>query len=560
MPFCRKCGTRIKEEGLFCPKCGLKLQITKRIESKEIKPQAKPQPKETETILQRIKEYRGIRKQRIVLTLLGIFLIALVVFLIKTQIEKTSSPIYEPPSYETTNPQPSTKYEETTQPTVTEETIQECESHVKEGCYNEDIYWFDSCGNREELVYDCGGYCFEEGKDAFCEGSEGLKELESKHPSINYASMEGVRNKVITIDGAKALLDLLDSYDGFDSLSNKKMIIEDTLAKYPHIKKSGFSSEGSVVELEQDEYAFLVAVTHAIWLEENGLVPWSLKEYSQDEVNDLLLNQIFNVDNWGVTPLIQGNWKTFHLTYDLIKGESKNDAIRTILAWSMKNFFHYYSSEEKYHKSVEGNEEWGCWVIYKECCTAVEDLHDCCVELASGPRCKPDIEELFEERAGGCHFASGLVISMLRSINIPSVYMLETDIINSETTQAHGVIYIPEIGRYIHGDLIADLKVAPPDSILMTKEEFTKLVNNEKGYVSFEENMWDLFKYNAQLHRKSQSDYLYISISLYDPKGSVSEDDLNYLRNTLNEYNLDFYKEGDYIQANSALVKIQKLY
>jgi hypothetical protein len=33
--------------------------------------------------------------------------------------------------------------------------ICDCESHAKKGCYNNNVYWFDSCGNREEILQYC---------------------------------------------------------------------------------------------------------------------------------------------------------------------------------------------------------------------------------------------------------------------------------------------------------------------------------------------------------------------------------------------------------------------
>lgn len=165
---------------LFLLLCCLSIKrfISKRriakpeVEKKEIKEiKFKVKAKGIETALQRIEEYKKIRKQRIGLTLLGIFFLILVIFLYKTQIEKFSYPNYQPSSYETTKHAPSTSYEETTEPIVTEETTQECFSHAKEGCYDGDAYWFDSCNNKEELIADCDANCLESEGYAYCCGT-----------------------------------------------------------------------------------------------------------------------------------------------------------------------------------------------------------------------------------------------------------------------------------------------------------------------------------------------------------------------------------------------------
>ncbi len=45
-----------------------------------------------------------------------------------------------------------------------------CTPHAKKGCLQDDVYWFDSCGNREELVEACkeNSICQAEEKDARC--------------------------------------------------------------------------------------------------------------------------------------------------------------------------------------------------------------------------------------------------------------------------------------------------------------------------------------------------------------------------------------------------------
>ncbi len=47
-----------------------------------------------------------------------------------------------------------------------------CKEHASKQCINEDVYWFDSCGNKEEIAQDCdyakGTLCSQDGESASC--------------------------------------------------------------------------------------------------------------------------------------------------------------------------------------------------------------------------------------------------------------------------------------------------------------------------------------------------------------------------------------------------------
>lgn len=46
----------------------------------------------------------------------------------------------------------------------------ECQPQAKKGCFDDNVYWLDSCGNRENIAEDCGSdsICTEENGNAFC--------------------------------------------------------------------------------------------------------------------------------------------------------------------------------------------------------------------------------------------------------------------------------------------------------------------------------------------------------------------------------------------------------
>jgi hypothetical protein len=140
---------------------------------------------------------------------------------------------------------------------------------------------------------------------------------------------------------------------------------------------------------------------------------------------------------------------------------------------------------------------------------------------------------------------------MLRSVNIPAV---------EEHFNGHGVAYIPILGKYIHGDFIADFTVVPADMILMTKYEFETWVNTTRDYLSYEGYIKQLGKYNIYLKREADSDYLYLDI------WSVvleSQEDIDYLYDTLREFNLVIFidENGVVISGSGSIpLKIQSLY
>jgi len=70
-----------------------------------------------------------------------------------------------------------------------------CYSHHHSSCVGQDVYWFDSCGNQEELKEDCRLYCYEDNQ---CEnGCLGNFKVQAK----NYINWP-VANATVSYDGA----------------------------------------------------------------------------------------------------------------------------------------------------------------------------------------------------------------------------------------------------------------------------------------------------------------------------------------------------------------------
>lgn len=133
---------------------------------------------------------------------------------------------------------------------------------------------------------------------------------------------------------------------------------------------------------------------------------------------------------------------TRHIT---ARAQSRQEAVEMVVQWTQNNFFHAYCSQPD-----------ECW------------------RYAGGGQSRTvSIEDVFRERAVGCHRASGVVITMLRSIGIYAEYVREKRG-RFLDKGGHGVCHIPELKRYIHGDYIAELIAIPAHELLQTREELLK--------------------------------------------------------------------------------------
>jgi hypothetical protein len=123
------------------------------------------------------------------------------------------------------------------------------------------------------------------------------------------------------------------------------------------------------------------------------------------------------------------------------RAQSRQEAVELVVQWAQNNLFHAYCSPPD-----------ECWWYAGNC------------ELN-----KVSIEDVFRERAVGCHLASLTVITMLRSIGIYAEYIKEDQ--GRFVDSGHAVCHIPELQRYIHGDYIAELVGVPAHELLQTRDE-----------------------------------------------------------------------------------------
>lgn len=214
----------------------------------------------------------------------------------------------------------------------------------------------------------------------------------------------------------------------------------------------------------QGQKIFLIIVAHGLMVEVKDLVPWSLQDYSAEEINNLFiedtaLRYAYPSLDRGTLPTDMPNLRShthpmggeiieqahllqFSIAHDLIEGRtSHSDAIATLTVWIQHSFFHAYDDYP--------------WDVYLD---GREPLD------TGGPVAYPtSLMRVYEERVVGCHEPSIMLEGMLHSLNIPALRL---------NVHGHGVVYLPTLDRYVHGDHMAMYTAAPPGTLLLTPDEF----------------------------------------------------------------------------------------
>jgi hypothetical protein len=206
------------------------------------------------------------------------------------------------------------------------------------------------------------------------------------------------------------------------------------------------------------------------------------------------------------------------LAKSIVKEASDDyEKVLMLVEWEMQNFFHAY-------------ENWN-WTHYNG--KTMVDIFDI------------PIEDLFEERIVGCHTSSKILIELLKNVGIEAQYW---------NKRGHGVVYIPSINRYVHGDYIADFEVIPGENIIMTEEKINNYAYSERGYLKFHDEQ--IYNGSTELAREENSLYLRNSFLKGDP---LMEQKITYIKERLPEYNLKFEYTGGSCLITSNLVPIISL-
>jgi hypothetical protein len=303
--------------------------------------------------------------------------------------------------------------------------------------------------------------------------------------------------------------------------------------------------------VSQDNRAYLQHICHMIWVENHAGLGWSLKNFNLENIRFLTelwvdmhgwtsdghgLNGCWGAPNpiWrnGSDPVSREWYKACPLARFLVEGShDQAEALKALLKWEMKNFFHAYGSPSS-------GENWG-WEHYDS------EVRDWDVPL----------EAYFRERIIGCHGGAKILCAMLRSINIPSIEI---------HYNGHGIAFMPTINRYVHGDYIADMTVLPdPSLIIMTREELEQWIFSDQGYLGYYNHLFGQIPHlSIKLRRRDGNLFVAPALSAQDSPDELPQLYLpgdvavrNQILKDLEEYRIHEI-DGRYY---SNLIPIQKL-
>lgn len=317
---------------------------------------------------------------------------------------------------------------------------------------------------------------------------------------LNYSSLKEVKNDLTnipvyvnnppgpSITGYDLVLKVLnDGYNGLSSNNDKEAFFNKEFANY------GFKYKAY--------YQYYVKIIHSLWLEREKLVPWSLKNYSTDQIKDLFwvgeLHQIPNNNDLPPTSLAknlytqesyykrnlseESTFKLFLLAKKMVKS-NQSETMQEIIKWQKKNFFHAYFDYT--------------WDYYKD-----NQIEKDKVLLGDGSSfyAPVSLERLFDERITGCHENVLVFASLLNSLNIPAVNI---------TRIGHGVTYLPTIDKYVHGDHLADFVTVPAEDYLLTASDMTNITGDSANYDAVFKKKYPFPQHyftNIELHRNNKN-------------------------------------------------------
>lgn len=266
-------------------------------------------------------------------------------------------------------------------------------------------------------------------------------------------------------------------------------------------------------------------LAHLAWLEGNGLVPWSIGDYSQDELASLLDYE--EIEKWLPLPRsLEDMWDREPRSME----KEEWLAVAQSLAEEREKLG-YWGWVEKCKTLPKEELEVAEWVSHQLSVPSFEwiSAYPFATELTRGSKTRLEaiekivdwarmnmmhwrIEELAKEqerlygqhsfkpsdppvwavlirKQGGCGLACKLIIYLCRSLNIPAKLMMtvrpvgsraEWDIIEPRCLKpgetAHNVLYLPTEDIWIHGDSVywPEFKDKRVEELFWTKEEIKR--------------------------------------------------------------------------------------
>lgn len=360
---------------------------------------------------------------------------------------------------------------------------------------------------------------------------------------LNYPSMQEVAKSLESLQllttsntllpSRDLILRTLTGYNANNTTEQKKLFFEKTFSdiqfQYPKEKE------------------FVMRVVHALWFEKNGGANWSLKDYSTDEIAILLWTPGYAggipIGTATNIPLLQYPQSFFedvvypdsfrregmyalHQLAMKFKKSSIKESLLAAIYWQKKNFFHAYTDYN--------------WNVYKDNQTEANKIG-----MGTGSIYLPtSMERLFDERVTGCHEHSLLISDYLRAMNIPAANINHV---------GHGVLFVPSLNAYVHGDHIADMHVMPPEDYLITADQIISA--GAQNYGSILRNKYPYPQHyfpNTQLARKGTQLFLHTD----SVTGTIPQSDWDIMVSQVPEFNLKYDKETG---ISSDFVPIQTL-
>lgn len=251
---------------------------------------------------------------------------------------------------------------------------------------------------------------------------------------------------------------------------------------------------------------FFINVLNGLTVEASKRLPWSLADYSAEDIRNLFIqNDTIAVNtskNGFKGNLPEGMPNTEHHQYpvpdDMIEdahieqlnlalsiiGNAKNqeEAVESLVRWMKANITH-------------ADENYG-WDVYLA--PGEKPLND------GGAVAYPKtLDAIYKERVTGCHEPTIMLEGMTHGINIPAVRL---------SMHTHGVLYLPTMNKFIHGDHVASYASASPDRIMLDRDTIMAFAKNAQEIFSIFMN----------------KNPMYVPISRYRSGGNLEIDLKNY--------------------------------
>ncbi len=403
------------------------------------------------------------------------------------------------------------------------------------------------CFNKEDLI---NGICVKKlncaniscGELEDCVNAKCVQKKDLISILNSYESLSKVREELISMKIVDK--NTKSETSGYEVLM--RLIIEKKYNPqiYTNNKGNFLNSFFSEYELPQKgSKLFIINIATGLWAEAYGNLGWSLRDYSKNEIDSLFIqNDSLNDDSANATigrPRVpnmpntelqlslylpaqiveDAHFKQYNLAMKLAGGaRNQKEAAENILLWGEKNFFHPVD---------EPGNSW-TWSVYL-------DNRKVDPKQVSPETSFPlSIERIYDERVVGCQEPTVFLEGIFHNLNIPAVRLW---------VWRHGVLYLPTLNKYIHGDSVVGGKW-PKGMWLLSPEQLRPTALTESEFLRPMAKIYDDLGYPFALGMIRKNKELYVSSPLWvePPKNCIKPTDVQWQEMTKDflEYDLKF--------------------